>query len=215
MEQLNHIRAPQKSDSRKKQVLVTAVLLLLGICLGWFSKYLDERQAELPGLLGQLDELLDFHNFLGGFAPWILIAVCLSVYSHTPFRAGINVFFFFVGFVASYYLYSALVAGFFPRSYALVWIAFTVASPVLAFFCWYAKGKGPVALLLSAAVSGVMLNTAFSYGMLYLDLRSWLNLVMLVIALWVLRKSPKQMLAMLGIAAAFAVLMKLVIPFEI
>jgi hypothetical protein len=60
-----------------------------------------------------------------------------------------------------------------------------------------------------------MLNTAFSYGMLYLDLRSWLNLVMLVIALWVLRKSPKQMLAMLGIAAAFAVLMKLAIPFEI
>ena len=209
MEQLNQIRAPQKSDSRKKQVLVTAVILLLGICLGWFSKYLDERQAELPGLLGQLDELLDFHNFLGGFAPWILIAVCLSVYSHTPFRAGINVFFFFVGFVASYYLC------FFPRSYALVWIAFTVASPVLAFFCWYAKGKGPVALLLSAAVSGVMLNTAFSYGMLYLDLRSWLNLVMLVIALWVLRKSPKQMLAMLGIAAAFAVLMKLAIPFEI
>ena len=179
MEQLNQIRAPQKSDSRKKQVLVTAVVLLLGICLGWFSKYLDERQAELPGLLAKLDELLDFHNFLGGFAP------------------------------------CALVAGFFPRSYALVWIAFTVASPVLAFFCWYAKGKGPVALLLSAAVSGVMLNTAFSYGMLYLDLRSWLNLVMLVIALWVLRKSPKQMLAMLGIAAAFAVLIKLTIPFEI
>ena len=98
MEQLNQIRAPQKSDSRKKQVLVTAVVLLLGICLGWFSKYLDERQAELPGLLAKLDELLDFHNFLGGFAPWILIAVCLSVYSHTPFRAGINVFFFFVGF---------------------------------------------------------------------------------------------------------------------
>ena len=188
MEQLNQIRAPQKSDSCKKQVLVTAVVLLLGICLGWFSKYLDERQAELPGLLAKLDELLDFHNFLGGFAPWILIAVCLSVYSHTPFRAGINVFFFFVGFVASYYLYSALVAGFFPRSYALVWIAFTVASPVLAFFCWYAKGKGPGP---QAAV------------------------VMLVIALWVLRKSPKQMLAMLGIAAAFAVLMKLAIPFEI
>lgn len=215
MNHLNQIRAPQKSDSVQKQVLVTAGVLLLGACLGCFSKYLDYRQAELPGLLAKLDELLDFHNFLGGFAPWIVIALCLSVYSRTPFRAAVNVFCFFVGFVASYYLYSALVAGFFPSGYALVWIAFTVASPFLGFFCWYAKGKGPVALLLSAAVIGVLLNTAFAYGVLYLDLISRLNLVMLFLALLVLRKPMKQTLTMLAFAAAIAVLLKLAVPFAI
>lgn len=75
-----------------------------------------------------------------------VIAVCIAVYSHAPFRAAMNVFLFFVGFVASYYLYCNFVAGFFPRSYAMIWIAYTIASPFLGFLCWYAKGKGWVAL---------------------------------------------------------------------
>ena len=37
---------------------------------------------------------VDLHNVLGEFAPWIVIAVCIAVYSTTPIRAGINVFAF-------------------------------------------------------------------------------------------------------------------------
>ena len=43
---------------------------------------------------------------------------------------------FFVGMVTSYYLYSKFVAGFFSRSYAMIWVTFTVISPILAFICW-------------------------------------------------------------------------------
>lgn len=214
MDFLDKIRVPQKSNSIKKQVIVTIGILFFGICMGWFSKFLDYRHAELPVLLQVIDNTLDFHNFLGGFAPWIVIAVCISVYSLTPVRAAINVFSFFSGFVASYYIYSNFVAGFFPKSYAFIWIAFTIASPFLSFLSWYAKGTGCIALILSSGILGVLLNTAFSYGMFYIDIRSWLNLMMLLFGIFILRKSMKETIGMMGIAIAFAIIIKMVIPFR-
>ena len=145
---LNKIRTPQKSTSLKIQLVSTIGILLFGICMGVFSKFLDYRQGELPALLQEIDNVLDLHNFLGGFALWIVISVCISVYSHTPIRAAINVFSFFSGFVASYYIYCNFVAGFFPRNYALIWIAFTILSPFLGFLSWYAKGTVWIAFLL-------------------------------------------------------------------
>lgn len=212
---LNKIRMPEKTDSTKKKIFVTIAVLLLGICLGSFSKFLDYRQAELPTLLQTIDSALDFHNFLGSFAPWIVIAVCIAVYSHTPVRAAINVFAFFSGMVTSYYLYSNFVAGFFPRSYALIWIAFTVVSPLLAFLTWYAKGKGLVAFTLSAGIIGVLINTAFAYGMFYVDVQSWLNVLMLLLGVAMLHKSWKETMGMIGAGIVLAIVIKIVIPFHI
>ena len=79
-----------------------------------------QKASVLPGLLQALDEALDLHNFLGRFSPWVLIAVCLALYSRSALRAAVHVFVFFVGIVASYYAYSKLVPGFFPASYALI-----------------------------------------------------------------------------------------------
>jgi len=69
--------------------------------------------------------------------------------------------------VASYYLYSNYIAGFFPRSYAVVWFGFTSVSPLLAFICWYTKGKGKVAFILSALILAVLFNMCFLYGFGY------------------------------------------------
>lgn len=215
MDFLDKIRVPQKSNYIKRQVIVTIGILLFGIFMGLFSKFLDYRQGELPALLQVIDNTLDFHNFLGGFAPWIVIAVCISVYSYTPIRASINVFSFFLGFVTSYYVYSYLVAGFFPRSYALIWIVFTIISPFLAFLSWYAKGTGCIALILSAGILGILLNTAFSYGMFYIDICSGLNLMMLLFGIFVLRKSLKETISMMIIAITFAIIIEMVIPFSI
>lgn len=198
----------------KKQLIVTIGILLFGICLGVFSKFLDYRQAELPVLWQVIDGALDFHNFLGGFAPWIVIAVCISVYSNTPLRAAINVFSFFTGFVAGYYLYCDFVAGFFPRSYALIWIIFTIISPFLAFICWYAKGGGRISLILSSGVLGVLLNTAFSYGMFYINIQSGLNVVMLLLGIFILHKNWKETISMMGIAIAIAIIITIALPFR-
>jgi len=209
------IRTPQKSYSIPKQVLISIGILLFGVFMGTFSKYLDYRQANLPVLLHMIDSALNLHNFLGKLAPWIVTAVCIAVYSTTSIRAAINVFVFFTGMVTSYYLYSNFIAGFFPKSYALVWIAFTVASPFLAFLCWYAKGTGRTAFFLSSGVIGVLLNCAIYYGMFYIDISSGLELLMLVIGVIALRKPFKETIGMIGVGAVFAIIMRAVIPFRI
>lgn len=213
MDFLDKIRTAEKAYSTKKQIIITTGILLFGIFMGTFSKFLDCQK--LPELLEIIDNALDFHNFLGGFAPWIVIAVAISIYSCTPFRAAINVFLFLAGMVASYYLYSNFVAGFFPRSYAMIWIGFTVISPALAFICWYAKGKGAIALSLSAGIVSVLMNTAFTYGMFYIDIRSGLNLLMLVLGIIMLHKSPKETILMIGLGAVLAILTNIFIPIHI
>lgn len=116
MRYLEKVRIPEQYYSKTKEALYTVGVLALGMCLGAFSKFLDFRQAELPGVLMLIDRALDVHNFLGAFAPWIVLAVFISIKSSSPIRAGINVFVLFVGMVTSYYLYSNFVAGFFPKS---------------------------------------------------------------------------------------------------
>lgn len=215
MRYLEKVRIPEKQSSQIREVLFTTAALMLGICLGIFSKFLDFRQTELPDVLRLIDRTLDVHNFLGTFAPWIVLAVFISIKSRSPIRAGINVFAFFAGMVTSYYLYSNFVAGFFPKSYAMIWGGFTLISPILAFFCWYAKGKGWVALVISAGILGFIINSTLLYGMWYVNIRTWLHLLTLILGIIILHKSIKETIYMFGIAIPIAVFLDMVIPFSI
>ena len=89
---LNDIRNVEKLISNNRKIINTIAVLFLGIALGTFSKFLDFRQAELPSVLMAIDGALDVHNFLGRFAIWVLIALCISIYSNSAIRASINVF---------------------------------------------------------------------------------------------------------------------------
>jgi len=91
---LNDIRNAEKPISNNRKIINTIAVLFLGIALGTFSKILDFRQAELPSVLMAIDGALDVHNFLGRFAIWVLIALCISIYSNSAIRASINVFAF-------------------------------------------------------------------------------------------------------------------------
>ena len=136
---LDCIRRVDKQISTSKKITNTFAILIFGIALGVASKFFDTTASnELPFIV----QYLDIRNFLGRFSIWVLIALCISLYSHSPFRAAINVFLFFLGMITSYYLYSAFIAGFFPASYAMIWFGFTVISPLLAFVCWYGKRCG-------------------------------------------------------------------------
>ena len=79
----------------------------------------------------------------------------LAIYSRSSIRASLNVLVFFVGMVSSYYLYSNFVAGFFPKSYAMIWVGLTFISPLLAFICWYTKGISKVSFILSAVIIAI------------------------------------------------------------
>ena len=212
---LNDIRSAENPISGNRKIINTIAILLLGIALGTFSKFLDFRQAELPSVLMAIDGALDVHNFLGRFAIWVLIALCISIYSNSAIRASVNVFALFAGMVVSYYLYSNYVAGFFPRSYAMIWVGFTMISPFLAFVCWYAKGKSRPAFVLSVLILAVLFNMTFVYGWGYFKARSVLELIVFIIGLTVLRRDTLKSSVLMGIISiVFAFLLDMVIPFH-
>ena len=212
---LNDIRNAENSISNNSKIINTIVVLFLGIALGTFSKYLDFRQAELPCVLMAIDEAFDIHNFLGRFAIWVLIALCISIYSNSAIRASVNVFAFFVGMVASYYLYSNYIAGFFPRSYAMSWFGFTAVSPLLAFVCWYARGKSKLAFILSALILAVLFNMCFVYGFGYFSARSVLEVIVFSIGFIVLKRNSLRSSALMGtISIVLAFLLNIIIPFH-
>lgn len=208
---LNKIRNEEKPMLIRKQVINTIAVLLLGIGLGIFSKFLDNTASDaVPFIFGYLD----VGNFLSRFAIWLLIALCIAIYSRSPLRASLNVFVFFVGMVSSYYLYSNYVAGFFPKSYAMVWFGFTAISPLLAFICWYAKGQGKVSFILSAIIIAVLFNFTFVYGWIYFDIYSILEVITFILGLVVLKRNTiKETIFMLICGIAIAFVLHLIIPF--
>lgn len=207
---LEKIRRRETCPSMTKQITHTALILCAGILMGVLGKYLDcTPGSELPYFV----EYLDIGNFLGRCSIWIFLAVCISVYSSTALRAAINVFLFFLGMVSSYYLYSNFVAGFFPRSYAMIWFGLTMISPLLAFLCWYAKGEGVIAMTLSAGIIAVLFSGTFTYGFVYFDLRSPLELLVLLGGFAVLWRPAKEMAVTAAAGVVFSMLLRVILPF--
>lgn len=209
---LNKIRSVENRISVKKQIINTMGVWVLGIILGVISKYLDcTASNELPYIV----EYLDVRNFLGRFAIWIFLAVCISIYSVSPERAALNVFVFFAAMVTSYYLYSKFIAGFFPRSYAMIWVVLTIFSPVLAFICWYSIGAGKIAAVISAGIVAVLFNMTFSYGWFYFDIQSVLELLVFICGIIVLRRTTlKETIIVTAIGMVLAFAIHIVIPFR-
>lgn len=211
MNLLNRIRCADRQIPMSKKIFHTIVVLLLGIVLGVVSKFLDTTSSnELPFII----ERLNVRNFLGRFAIWILIAVCISIYSNSSIRAAVNVFAFFVGMVTSYYLYSTFIAGFFPRSYAMIWFGLTAISPLLAFVCWYAKGKSKISLTISSLIIAVLFNMTFAYGWIYFDIYSILELIVFICGLIILRRSTiKETIVTTAIGVIAAMILNMILPF--
>lgn len=209
---LNDIRSAENPISVNRKMINTTAMLLLGIVMGTFSKFLDTMPInKLPFIFAYFD----VGNFLGRFAIWVLIALCISIYSNSSIRAGVNVFVFFIGMVASYYLYSNYIAGFFPKSYAIIWFGFTAISPFLAFVCWYAKGKSKLAFILSILILAVLFNMTFVYGQWYLEARSILELAVFIIGFIVLRRNTLRRSVLMGIfSIVLAFLLDMVLPFH-
>ncbi len=184
-------------------------MFVFGCCLGLCAKWLDTTAFnELPMVL----QALDITNFLGRFAIWIFLAVCISICSSSAKRAAVDVFLFFLGMVGSYYLYSTFVAGFFPRSYALIWFGITALSPALAAVCWYAKGDGLMAIAISAAILGVLLAQAV---FLFQGIRITYvpEVIVWLAAVWVLRRRPKELALELALSVVVAAIWQMVIPY--
>jgi hypothetical protein len=192
---LNEIRRPIKISLSRK-TLYTTLIFIAGVILGVFSKVLDETASNL---LPYSLEVLDLGNSFSRMGVWIFLAVLISVYSKSPVRSAINVFLFFVGMVGSYYLYTVMIAGFFPKSYMMLWIIMTVISPFMAFICWYAKGKGIIAISISSIIIMFISRQSFAFGFWYFDIRYTLELLLWIATIFVLYQFPKQIIKVVTI----------------
>jgi len=187
---LNEIRRPIKISLSRK-LLYSTLIFIIGVILGVISKVLDTTPSNfLPYFL----EILDLRNFFSRMGVWIFLAVIISMYSKSPVRSAINVFLFFVGMVSSYYLYTVLVAGFFPKSYMMIWILMTCISPLFAFVCWYAKGKGIISISISSIIFMFISRQAFGFGVWYFYIKYNLELLLWIAMIFVFYQSPKQII---------------------
>lgn len=198
------IRASNMNISFKNKVINTLLIFLLGIILGILSKWLDEFRNVDSILWYILNGTLDLRNIFSEFGIWIFIAITISVYCKTPLRASLNTFLFFVGMTVSYHLYTIYFCGFNPKRYMLIWYGITLLTPILAFVCWYAKGKNKISLVISSLMLCVMFLSSFNIGIWYFDLKSIIDLILFIGTVFVLYKNPRDSLLSLIISLVLA-----------
>ena len=204
---LNKVRKPETDLPLKLKILISVGIAVSGVLLGVFQKYIDGG-VEMP----QIFQTLDIVNYFGRFAVWLLLGTVISVYSSTPVRASVNTFLFFISMVSAYYFYCNFISGFLPTSYMMIWIVLSFVSPLIAYICWYAKGKGVIAVAISAVILGVIFSQAFLitqgfYVTHILEVLTWAG------ALIVLRRKPKEFAIEAGASLVIAFIYQLIVPY--
>ncbi|HIQ99044.1 MAG TPA: hypothetical protein IAB23_05115 [Candidatus Scybalocola faecavium] len=196
---LNKIRFPRKAKRLPVEFASSLLILLLGIGLGIFSKWLDNLSIDSTVPWQNVLGILDLGNVFSDFAVWFLIALAVAIFSRSPLKAGLNVLLFFAGMCASYHIYTIFFSGFNPLSYMMIWYVLTIVSPFFALVCWYGKGSTAVSLIIDILILGVMIQCCFSVGLWYFDFTSLINILIFAGSAAILYTSPKQtLISLLG-----------------
>ena len=203
------MRKPQRNVPLSGLISTTVGIILFGFFLGVLQKWLDSTASNhFPEILQQLD----FRNYFGRLAIWMLLGTILSVYSPSPLWAAINTFCFFISMLAGYYLYCNYVLGFLPMRYMQMWIVISFFAFFMAYVCWYAKGNGIVAVFLSSLILGCLLAQAVNLGQggvyvyHFLEVLTWLAGVIL------LRRRPGEFAVEMGLSIVIAFLYQCTLP---
>ena len=205
------IRKPNKKSPRA--VRHTVLVLLLGVALGIFAKWLDELAIDDRVWWQLVIEKLDLGNVFSEMPVWLVLTMAIAVFSGSPGRAALRSFLFLLGMCLAYHVYAIVVAGFNPDHYMLIWYGIAACSPLLGAVCWYGKSAHNAAIAIDVILLAVLFRFCFSVGWVYVGLNGIVNAALFVVAVIVLYKQPKQILiAALG-GAALAVAVGPLLPF--
>ncbi len=206
----------RKCDAKKSfrtEMRNTVLILLFGISLGLFSKWLDTISINNDVLWLNIIEKIDLRNVFSRLSIWALFALIISIYSSRATRASINVFSFFIGMLFGYYFYTIYFAGFYPKSYMISWGIITLFTPLLAIFTWYAKGKGPFAIFVSSIIIGFFFSEAFSFGLWYFDIYNISEFLFFIVSIVLLYRGRKQLIYTLICAIIMAPFINELLPY--
>ena len=144
---LQQIRVPNGQVPLQRMLLHSLGIAAAGLVTGAAIKLLDIYTTNLGNIFSRL-------------SVWILICSAIAGHSATPKRAAVNVFLFCAGMLATYYLTAEWTRSPYSFSFIYGWAAFSLCSPVFAFFTWYARGTGIPAKLLTAGIIVALLIAA-------------------------------------------------------
>ncbi len=166
---LDSVRGRQRA---RRPLAAPALCLLCGLVLGCVIKLLDLHTQNLGNIFSQV-------------SVWIALCSVLAGQSASPLRAALHVLLLSLGMLAAYYLTAILTHSFYALSAAYGWAAFALFTPPMAALAWYAKGRGPLAVLLRLGILAVMAASAI---LLFDRLRLSDLLLMLALILYFFRE---------------------------
>ena len=203
-EKLREIRSPKGAESKAVSAAASGLILLLGTALGAFAKWLDLLEINDGIWWHRLIERFGLAREFSDLPVWLFAALVIAVMSRSPFKAAVNVLFFFAGMDAAYHVWTITHAGFDPGSYMLIWYGLTAVSPLIAAVCWYARGKGIAAAAVSCVILAGLAATCFSFGWVYFSFKTVISTLVFAAGAAVLYRSPAQTAATVPAAIVLA-----------
>lgn len=164
-DRLKKIRTESETIITIKQKFIRVLLaFVLGAVSGFIAKYTDIIPSN--GINGTW--ILSIIGVVGTYlGVWILACTILAAWGRSPIAAAVHVFSFILGMLIAYYLYSAVLFGFFPKHYFIAWSAIALLSPIYAYIVWYSRGNGWVSAICAAIPISLLLLEGYTFYYTY------------------------------------------------